>query len=153
MKLCAASMALAGLDGCERERGGKILPFVKPPRDTTPGVPRYLATSLVLDGYATSVLVASRDGRPTKIEGNPDHPASLGATTAIDQARVLGLYDPDRARAMRVPSPIPASDTFYVHFAGERADRGAGLQLLHELGTRPRTLYLGRITNPNPELG
>jgi molybdopterin-containing oxidoreductase family iron-sulfur binding subunit len=132
MKLCAASMALAGLDGCAREHGAKILPYSKPPRTATPGVPRYYATSLVLDGYATGVLVESHDGRPTKIEGNPDHPASLGATTAIDQAAVLGLYDPDRARSMRVPTGVPAWERIYAQFAGERADHGAGLRLVLE---------------------
>jgi MoCo/4Fe-4S cofactor protein with predicted Tat translocation signal len=137
MKLLGASMALAGVAGCERQRGEKILPYTHTPRHVTPGVPRYYATSLSLDGFATGVLVESHDGRPTKVEGNPDHPASLGATTAIDQATVLGVYDPDRARAPRVPAGPATWQAFFVRFAGERADRGAGLRFLLEPSGSP----------------
>jgi molybdopterin-containing oxidoreductase family iron-sulfur binding subunit len=113
-------------------RGEKILPYTRTPRYVTPGLPRYYATSLSLDGFATGVLVESHEGRPTKIEGNPDHPASLGATSAIDQAAVLGLYDPDRAQAMRVPEGPATWDAMVARFAGERADGGAGLRFLLE---------------------
>ncbi len=132
MQLVGASMALAGMAGCARERGEKILPYTRSPRHATPGIPRQYATSLVLDGFATGVLVESHDGRPTKIEGNPDHPASLGGTTAFDQAAVLGLYDPDRAQALRVPTGAPSWEAFFTRFAGERKDHGAGLRFLLE---------------------
>ncbi len=65
-----------------------------------PGKPRYYASAFLLGGYATGVLVESHLGRPTKIEGNPDHPASLGATDAFAQASILGLYDPDRSQVI-----------------------------------------------------
>src|SRR5690242_3007889 len=120
-------MALAG---CSREHVGKILPYITDPRDVTPGIPRRYATSLVLDGFATGVLVESHEGRPTKIEGNPDHPASLGATGAFEQAAVLGLYDPDRARAPRSPRGPAGWQEIFTRFAGPRTDRGAGLRFL-----------------------
>jgi molybdopterin-containing oxidoreductase family iron-sulfur binding subunit len=132
MKLLAAGMALAGLSGCTRKRGEKILPYTRNPENLTPGIPRHYATSLSLDGFATGVLVESHEGRPTKVEGNPDHPASLGATTAYEQAAVLGLYDPDRARALRVPSGAPSWERFVARFAGPRADRGDKLRFLLE---------------------
>jgi molybdopterin-containing oxidoreductase family iron-sulfur binding subunit len=129
LKLLGASMALAG---CAREHEGKILPYNRNPRDITPGIPRHYATSLTLDGFATGVLVESHEGRPTKIEGNPDHPASLGATGVFEQAAVLGLYDPDRARAPRSPRGPTSFQDILARFAGPRADRGAGLRFLLE---------------------
>ncbi len=86
----------ASLAACSSRPARAILPYVKQPPELVPGVPRYYATSLVEDGLATGVIVEAHEGRPTKVEGNPDHPASLGGTRAIEQAAVLGLYDPDR---------------------------------------------------------
>jgi molybdopterin-containing oxidoreductase family iron-sulfur binding subunit len=131
LKQIAAGVALAGLAGCTRKRGEHILPYPRPPRHATPGIPRTYATSLSLDGFATGVLVESHDGRPTKIEGNPDHPASLGATSAFEQAAVLGLYDPSRARALRSPGHAAATwEIFRERFGAARADGGAGLRFL-----------------------
>jgi molybdopterin-containing oxidoreductase family iron-sulfur binding subunit len=121
MKLLAGGVALAGLTGCERQRGEKILPYVRSPRYVIPGIPQWYTTSLVLDGFATGVLVETQRGHPTKIEGNPDHPASLGATTAFDQAAVIGLYDPDRAQAIRVPEGPPTWDGIAARFGRPRA--------------------------------
>ena len=100
VKLLGASAALAGLDGCTRMPASNILPYVDQP-ELTPGVPQYYATSMVLDGFATGLLVESHEGRPTKVEGNPDHPASLGAAGVYEQASVLQLYDPHRAWQVR----------------------------------------------------
>ncbi len=65
-----------------------------------PGRPLFFATAAGHDGYARGILVESHEGRPTKVEGNPDHPASLGATDVFGQAHVLGLYDPDRSKTV-----------------------------------------------------
>src|SRR5512138_198544 len=97
--LVAASVA-AEAAGCRRAVPERIVPYVRRPQDVHPGEPTVYATSLVLDGWATGVLVSCRDGRPIKVEGNPDHPASLGATGPMHQASVLGLYDPDRAQKL-----------------------------------------------------
>jgi MoCo/4Fe-4S cofactor protein with predicted Tat translocation signal len=99
LRLMAASLALAGV-GCDRNRGGVGAPLFSQPRGTpghTPGMPLFFATSLELDGYGRGVLVKTQDGRPIKIEGNPLHPASLGATDPFLQAEVLSLYDPSRS--------------------------------------------------------
>jgi molybdopterin-containing oxidoreductase family iron-sulfur binding subunit len=94
-------MALAGLaTGCRRPEE-KILPYTRRPEDLVDGRPIEFATSLPFYGTAIGLLVESTDGRPTKIEGNPNHPDSLGGTTALVQASVLDLYDPDRSTAPR----------------------------------------------------
>jgi len=101
LQLMGASLALAGVSACSRQPDEKIVPYVRAPRGgMVPGKPLYFATAMTLDGLALGVLAESYMGRPIKIEGNPQHPASLGATDAFAQASVLTLYDPDRAQAV-----------------------------------------------------
>ena len=100
LKLMGASLALAGLTACTRQPTEYIAPYARQPEDLVPGKPVYFATAMPLDGFATGLVVESHEGRPTKIEGNKDHPASLGATDVFSQASVLGLYDPDRSKAL-----------------------------------------------------
>src|SRR5688572_33156572 len=100
LKLMGASLALAGMAGCTRQPPEQILPYVRQPENVVPGRPLYYATAMTLGGRATGLLVESHEGRPTKIEGNPSHPASLGATDVFAQAALLDLYDPDRMRTL-----------------------------------------------------
>ena len=142
LKLLGASIALAGLDGCTRIPGEKILPYVTQPPELTPGSPLHYATSMVLDGYATGLVVESHEGRPTKVEGNPDHPASLGAAGILEQASVLQLYDPDRARAVRHGNAPSTWQAFAAAMApaalSQRVGaRGAALALLLEPTSSP----------------
>ncbi len=137
LKLLGASLALAGVDGCTRMPGEKILPFVHQPPEFTPGVPVHYATSMMLGGYATGLVVEAHDGRPTKIEGNPEHPASLGAAGILEQASLLQLYDPDRARAVRSGRAASSWAEFAAAFApaalrNRVGARGGGLALLLE---------------------
>jgi len=98
IQLLGGSLALAGLGGCNQRPREQILPYVTSPRELTPGLPLDYATSMELDGFAVGLLVKSHEGRPTKVEGNPLHPASLGASGVYEQASVLSLYDPSRLR-------------------------------------------------------
>ncbi|HZS55223.1 MAG TPA: molybdopterin oxidoreductase, partial [Bryobacteraceae bacterium] len=98
LSLMAGSMALAGLTGCTRQPKETILPYVSPPENVIPGKPKYYATAAPVNGIAEGVIVESHLGRPTKVEGNPDHPASLGSTSVHSQACLMDLYDPDRAK-------------------------------------------------------
>src|SRR3954469_19269524 len=112
VQLLGATIALAGLGGCLERPREKILPYVSNPPELTPGLAQYYATSMVLGGYATGLLVESHAGRPTKVEGNPDHPASLGAAGVFAQASVLQLYDPHRARRASLGSRTLSWDAF-----------------------------------------
>jgi molybdopterin-containing oxidoreductase family iron-sulfur binding subunit len=100
LKLMGASLALAGLTGCTRQPEERILPFARSPEETIPGKPLFFASAVMLGGYADGVLVESHMGRPTKIEGNPSHPSSLGASNAFGQGVILDLYDPDRSQVV-----------------------------------------------------
>src|SRR5947209_9948206 len=98
LQLAAASLGLAGLTACTRQPIERIMPYVDPPENAVPGTPLYFATAVPVAGVAQGVIVESHLGRPTKVEGNPEHPASLGASSVQAQASVLDLYDPDRAQ-------------------------------------------------------
>src|ERR1700676_4121572 len=100
LKLMAASLAFAGLSGCGRTPEQYVLPYVKQPEGMALGKPQFYATVMPFGADAVGLLVESHEGRPTKIEGNPDHPASLGGTNAFAQAAILDLYDPDRAQVV-----------------------------------------------------
>jgi molybdopterin-containing oxidoreductase family iron-sulfur binding subunit len=97
LKLMAASAALAS-GACSGPPTEQIVPFVRAPEDALPGKPLFYATALELQGYGIGVLVENNDGRPTKVEGNPAHPASLGATDTFTQAAILDLWDPARSK-------------------------------------------------------
>ncbi len=119
----------------------KIMPYVRQPEAIVPGKPLYFATAMPLAGVATGVLVESHEGRPTKIEGNPSHPASLGATDLLTQASILGLYDPDRSQAVTYRGRPRAWNEalFAIRAALEKLKtrQGAGLYILAENVTSP----------------
>src|SRR5690349_8332519 len=98
LKYMGAGMALAGLSGCRFMPQEKIVPYVKQPEELVPGKPLWFATAFTQGGYAKGVLARSNEGRPTKIEGNPSHPASLGSTDVFMQTSIHDLYDPERSR-------------------------------------------------------
>ena len=100
LRLMGASLALAGLTNCTRQPEEKIVPASRSPESTIPGIPRYFATTMPALGGGLGLLVESHSGRPTKVEGNPEHPASLGATSNFAQAEILSLYDPERSRVV-----------------------------------------------------
>lgn len=96
MQVGGATAAAVGLSGCLRRPVEQILPYTRAPEYSLPGMPLHFATAVSHRGEAFGLLVESHEGRPTKIEGNPEHPASAGATDAALQASILDLYDPDR---------------------------------------------------------
>src|SRR4051794_26221209 len=103
LKLMAASLSLAGITGCTRQPPELIMPYVHPPENVVYGKPLFYATAVTVSGAAQGVLVESHEGHPTKVEGNPDHPASLGATDVLSQGYILSLYDPDRLKSVSTP--------------------------------------------------
>ncbi|MBA3517924.1 MAG: TAT-variant-translocated molybdopterin oxidoreductase, partial [Rhizobiales bacterium] len=136
LRLMGASLALGGLAACD----GNVVtgaPLLSQPRNTpghTPGVPLVFATSLELNGFGRGVLVKTQEGRPIKIEGNPLHPASLGATDVFAQAEVLSLYDPDRSHEPRENGEARRFDNAVGFLRALRSDlvasRGRGLHIL-----------------------
>ena len=134
LHLMGASLALAGVTGCTRQPREAIVPYVKQPEDMVLGKPLFFATATTLRGYAEGILVESHEGRPTKVEGNPDHPASLGATDVFGQAWVLDLYDPDRLQALKRAGRIrPWSafrDAVRASIEAQRSVKGARLRIL-----------------------
>ena len=142
VSLVGASIALAGLTGCVRKPDREILSYIDTPPEVVPGQPLHYATSMTIDGYATGLIVESHEGRPTKIEGNPDHPASLGASGILEQASVLQLYDPHRAKAPRAGRTTTTLDAVRAALAPPALTRrvgarGAGLRLLLEPTSSP----------------
>jgi MoCo/4Fe-4S cofactor protein with predicted Tat translocation signal len=152
IKLMGASLALAGLSGCVFQPPEKVVPYVKQPEEEVPGKALFFATAAPLLGAALPVLVRSNEGRPTKIEGNPDHPNNrpadsitsnlvqdprgFSATDIFTQASILGLYDPDRSQTLTYREDIRT----WTAFVGEmrtaldeqRSKQGAGIRFLTE---------------------
>ena len=140
MMLLGASLSLAGLAGCRRPVE-EIVPYVTAPEEIVPGIPRYFATTMPFRRSAYGLIVESHEGRPTKIEGNPGHPATLGASSARIQASVLGLYDPDRSQTVRLKGESKSWNDFVTAWEqlsqAHAADGGAGLAVLSESFSSP----------------
>src|SRR5207253_1295776 len=136
LKLMGASLGLAGVTACTRQPVEQIVPYVRQPEELIPGRPLFFATAMPLGGTATGILVESHEGRPTKIEGNALHPASLGATDVFAQAAVLGLYDPDRSRTLTNLGDIQPWAAFLGAMRAvlnvQEALQGAGIRILTE---------------------
>ena len=147
LKLMGASLALAGASACTRQPEEKIFPYVKAPEYIVPGIPLFFASAMPMDGYGQGVLIESHMGRPTKVEGNPDHPASLGATDLFSQASVLGLYDPDRSQVVRHVGEVQTWANFTAALdklmAGQKAKQGTGLHILSQPVTSPTLALTG----------
>jgi len=141
LRLMGASLALAGVTACTKQPAEAIVPYVRAPENLVPGKPLFFATAVTLGGVATGVLVESHEGRPTKIEGNPEHPASLGATDLFTQASILSLYDPDRSQTLSYRGDIRTWSAFLGAVRGALesvgAACGAGLRILSETCTSP----------------
>ena len=140
MMLLGASLSLAGLAGCRRPVE-EIVPFVNAPEEMVPGIPRSYATTMPFGRSAYGLVVESHEGRPTKIEGNPSHPSTLGASSARVQASVLGLYDPDRSQTVRLNGEARSWNEFVTAWEersqAHATDGGAGLAVLSESFSSP----------------
>ena len=137
LKVMGASLGLAGLTsttGCVRLPLEPIVPYVRQPEGVIPGRPMYYASAVTLGGYASPVLVESHLGRPTKIEGNDQHPASLGGTDIFTQAAILGLYDPDRSQTVTSMGDVRSWQSFLGALRGpmsaQKTLQGAGIRIL-----------------------
>ncbi|HWB83329.1 MAG TPA: TAT-variant-translocated molybdopterin oxidoreductase [Bryobacteraceae bacterium] len=141
LKLMGASLALAGLTACTKQPVEHIMPYVRQPEELIPGKPLFFATATTLNGVASGVLAESHEGRPTKIEGNPEHPGTLGACDPFSQASVLQLYDPDRAQVLTYEGEVRSWAAFLAELRNivvrQRLKNGAGIRILTETVTSP----------------
>jgi molybdopterin-containing oxidoreductase family iron-sulfur binding subunit len=140
LKLMAASAALAGA-GCSGPPPETIVPYVRMPEQDVPGLPLFYATAFVRRGFAHGVLVETNMGRPTKVEGNPDHPAGRGATDVFTQASILQMWDPDRSQTVQQGTELSTWAAFEAAWEARRPhfarDGGAGLRVLTGSVTSP----------------
>ncbi|HAD59575.1 MAG TPA: molybdopterin oxidoreductase [Planctomycetaceae bacterium] len=144
MQLMGASLALGGIAGCRWE-AEEFAPFTVRPQNRMPGEKQYFSTMWEHAGYARPLTVTSIDGRPIKIEGNTEHPATEGATNSWDQALVLSMYDPDRTTGLFERSRRKTVSRSWDEFdrmleqrvAGHREQQGSGLAIIHEASSSP----------------
>ena len=150
LRLMGASLALGGLTACTRQPTEKIIPYVKQPENLVPGKAMYYATAITLGGYGVGLLATSHMGRPTKVDGNELHPASLGGSDAVTQASILTMYDPDRSRHLRKKGTANRQnwDAFFADLKaqldGQKASEGAGLHIVTGTVTSPTFIRLMR---------
>jgi MoCo/4Fe-4S cofactor protein with predicted Tat translocation signal len=141
LKVMGASLGLAGMTGCVKLPLEPIVPYVRQPENVIPGKPMYYATAMTLGGYANPLLVESHLGRPTKIEGNDQHPASMGGTDIFAQASLLGLYDPDRSQTVTSMGDVRSWQAFLGAIRGplsaQKSLQGAGIRILTTTTTSP----------------
>ncbi len=147
LQVLGASAALAGLEACQPPREN-VVPYVRPPPEVAPSIPSAYATAVSDRGYAVGLVVTSREGRPTKIEGNRDHPASVGGTDAQRQALLLDLYDPARLSGFRRGRRDLSWQGVLLEVGqlarGHENDQGARLRFLVEPTSSPTLADLRR---------
>jgi len=141
LRLMGASMALAGMTACTKQPMEPIVPYVRQPEEIIPGRPLFFASAFTLSGYATPILVESHTYRPTKIEGNAQHPASLGGTDAFAQASILDLYDPDRSQTITFMGDVRTWSEFAGAIRGplniQKGLQGSGIRILTQTVSSP----------------
>jgi MoCo/4Fe-4S cofactor protein with predicted Tat translocation signal len=140
-KLMGSSLALAGMTACTKQPFEPIVPYVKQPEELVLGRPMFYSTAFTLGGYATPLLVTSREYRPIKIEGNDRHPASQGGTDVYAQASILNLYDPDRSQSVSYMGNVAGWDTLVAALRdplnAQQAKKGAGIRILSQSFSSP----------------
>jgi MoCo/4Fe-4S cofactor protein with predicted Tat translocation signal len=155
LRFMGASLALGGIGGCAYQPTESIVPYVEAPEAIIPGKPLFFASAIPIDGHGCGVLVKSHMGRPTNLEGNPAHPASLGAVDIFGQATILTLYDPDRSQMVTRNARVDTWEHFQALILDSRqkllASRGAGLRILTQTVTSPTLAdQLKRLTEQFP---
>jgi len=156
LKLMSASMALAGLSACVKQPVEPIVPYVRQPEEIVLGQPLFFASAMPFGAYAAPVLVESHEGRPTKVEGNPEHPAGLGGSDVFAQASLLDMYDPDRAQIVTYLGAIRTWSDYVSAIKGplnsQNAVQGSGLRILtRTVGSPTLATELNSILEAYPQ--
>ncbi|MBC7805170.1 MAG: TAT-variant-translocated molybdopterin oxidoreductase, partial [Akkermansiaceae bacterium] len=137
LKVGGAALAMAGLTGCRILPQMKAVPYVRSPEDLVSGQTLAYATTLMHNGYGLGVLVEQYEGRPIKIEGNPNHPASVGATDVFEQAELLNMYDPDRSQSIVHNGEVAGYNELADALRKVRGSWAGGLRILTGAVTSP----------------
>lgn len=138
LKLAGAAAALAGATGCRNLPQSKLVPHTTNPEDRPAGSVQFYATTMPFGGYGFPVLAESHEGRPTKLDGNDLHPASMGASDVFTQAEILNLYDPDRSQNVLNDGLMTTWDEFFTTIKRQlETTKGAKMAVLS-----------GRVTSP-----
>ncbi|MGC2110730.1 MAG: TAT-variant-translocated molybdopterin oxidoreductase [Candidatus Korobacteraceae bacterium] len=156
LKLMSASMALAGLSACVKQPLEPIVPYVRQPNEIVLGNPLFFASMMPFGAYASPVLVESHEGRPTKVEGNPEHPAALGGSDLFMQASILDMYDPDRSQIITYLGDLNTWGNYTTALKGalngQRAIKGAGLRILSRpTSSRTMASLMDQVQTAFPE--
>ncbi len=156
MKLMSASLALAGLSACVKQPLEPIVPYVRQPDEIVLGKPLFFASAMPFGAYAAPVLVESHEGRPTKVDGNPEHPAGLGGSDVFVQASILDMYDPDRSQTLTYLGQLNTWDGFSAALKGslnsQKAVKGSGLRILsHTIGSPTMASLMDQVQAAYPE--
>jgi len=142
LKLMAAALAFGGVGGCDAGApSGSLIPAVRAPADVIPGLPNFYSTANVHCGYASGVVVKHWMGRPIKVEGNPNHPASLGATDVFAQAQVLDFYNPERGWEITRADLPTARESLERAIARQR-------DILSQTHGKGFVVLMGAVTSP-----
>ena len=156
LKLAGWSALAGGAAACTPRSPEELVPYVDMPEHVVPGRPTYYATTLLREGYGYGAIVETREGRPIKIDGNPGHPATLGASDAVLQAELMQLYDPDRSRTPLHDGTPRSLDALAADLATLRErllkSGGRGLRVLTPPVTSPtQAARLGALLDSFPE--
>lgn len=155
LRFMAASLALGGVSGCAYQPTESIVPYVEAPEAIVPGKPMFFASAIPIDGHGCGVLVKSHMGRPINLEGNPAHPASLGAVDIFGQAMILSLYDPDRSQMVTHNARVDTWEHLQTVLLNAREKllkaKGVGLHILTQTVASPTLAdQLRRLTEQFP---
>jgi len=142
LALLGASAALAGTACSDYRDKGEIIPYNKKPEEVTLGKANYYASTCTACANACGILVKTREGRPIKIDGNPDHPISKGKICAQGQASILGLYDPDRLK-----NPRKKLDRRFVDYNWKSANDEIMFDLMNS-GNKEIAIITRKIVSP-----
>ncbi|MBC8136522.1 MAG: TAT-variant-translocated molybdopterin oxidoreductase [Fibrella sp.] len=151
LKVGGAALAMAGLTGCRILPQTKAVPYVRSPEDLVSGQALAYASTLTHNGYGLGVLVEQYEGRPIKIEGNPQHPASLGSTDVFEQAELLNMYDPDRSQSIMHNGEVAGYNELTDMLRKVRGSWAGGLRILTGTVTSPTlTAQINRLLAKHP---
>lgn len=143
LALLGASAALAGTACSDYRDKGEIIPYNKKPEEITLGKPNYYASTCTSCANACGILIKTREGRPIKIDGNPDHPVSKGKICAQGQASIMNLYDPDRLK-----NPKKKLDRRFVEYKWKDANDEIAFDLMN-VSNREISIITHKIVSPS----